>query len=60
MNRIISYIRGVATELRKVQWPTAKTVVRYFVSVVLGIAFAAALVALLDVIFNRVLVFLIK
>ncbi len=60
MNRITSYFRGVATELRKVQWPTAKTVASYFLSVVLGITFAAAVVALLDFIFNRALVYLVK
>jgi preprotein translocase SecE subunit len=55
MNAITSYFQGVAAELRKVTWPTFPTVARHFVSVVVGVAFATALVGVFDFLFLKLL-----
>lgn len=56
----LAYLQGVATELRKVQWPTFPTLVRHFVAVVVGIALATAVVGGMDYLFIKLLGLLIK
>jgi preprotein translocase SecE subunit len=53
MRAIIGYFQGVIAELKKVQWPTAKTVLLYFLSVVVGLALATVVVWAFDFIFIR-------
>ena len=48
---LTSYFTGVVTELRKVVWPTPQTLGAYFVSVVIGLAFATTLVGVVDYLF---------
>ena len=57
---LVSYFQGVSTEIRKVTWPTVPTVVRHFLSVIAGVAFATALVGGLDYVFLRLLSFVLK
>lgn len=58
--KLIAYFQGVAAELKKVQWPTAGTVLRYFVTVVLGVTLAALVIFGLDTLFIRGLSLFIK
>jgi preprotein translocase SecE subunit len=51
--KLTAYFQGVVTELRKVSWPTLPTVGKYFLSVVVGIALATAVIAAFDFIFIR-------
>lgn len=55
-----AYIQGVVTELRKVNWPTLPQVVRYFLSVVIGVALATVLIFGLDYVFIHALRLIIK
>ena len=57
---LVAYFQGVVTELRKVSWPTPATVGKYFVSVILGLALATAVIAAFDFIFLRGLALIIK
>jgi preprotein translocase SecE subunit len=50
---LVAYFQGVVTELRKVTWPSLPTVGKYFLSVVLGIALATAVIAAFDFVFLR-------
>jgi preprotein translocase subunit SecE len=56
----LAYLQGVAAELRKVTWPTFPVLLRYFLSVLLGVIFAAAVVGGMDFIFIKLLGLLIK
>lgn len=56
----IAYLQGVVTELRKVNWPTSATVTRHFMSVVIGVALATAIIAGMDYVFINLLGTLIK
>ena len=58
--KIVSYFQGVLNELKKVQWPTFATVSRHFVSVVIGVAIATAVIAAFDFMFIRGLALLIN
>lgn len=51
----VSYLQGVVAELRKVVWPTPTTVLKYFLSVVIGVAIATVIVGSLDYIFIHAL-----
>lgn len=57
---LVNYFQGVATELRKVTWPTVPTVVRHFLSVIVGVAFATLLVGGFDYLFLKLLSFILK
>ena len=56
----LAYFQGVLAELRKVNWPTPATVGKYFISVVVGIALATAVIAAFDFIFIKGLGLIIK
>ncbi|MCP2165879.1 preprotein translocase subunit SecE [Goodfellowiella coeruleoviolacea] len=51
--RLFRFFREVVAELRKVIWPTRKQLVTYTVVVLVFVAFMVALVAGLDIAFNR-------
>lgn len=55
-----SYLAGVISELRKVVWPSLPTLGRYFLSVVVGLALATALVGAVDYVFIQGLTHIIK
>jgi preprotein translocase SecE subunit len=59
-NSISSYFQGVAVEVRKVVWPSFPSLVRYLVSVVLGIALATVFIGAVDYIFYHLLSFFIS
>jgi preprotein translocase SecE subunit len=44
----------VASEMRKVSWPSWQTVLKYFSAVVIGVAFATVLVWALDYFFIHI------
>ena len=56
----ISYLQSVFTELKKVSWPTFPTLVKYFFSVIIGVALATAVIGGLNFIFVRGLALIIK
>ncbi len=60
VTKIISYVKGVFEEMRKVTWPSRKATVRYSVLVIGVSVFVAAFFAILDFIFNLGLEGLIK
>jgi len=55
-----AYLRGVSFEVQKVSWPTWPLVLRYFISLVAGIALATAFVGGLDYIFLKALSFAVN
>jgi preprotein translocase subunit SecE len=55
-----TYFRGVASELRKVVWPTFPVLLTNFMSVVIGIALATAFIGVVDYVFIHGIAFLIK
>ena len=57
-NRLIRFLREVVAELRKVIWPTRKQLVTYTIVVLVFVSFMVALVALLDFVFARGVLFL--
>jgi preprotein translocase SecE subunit len=52
---LTTYFRGVYAEARKVVWPSWPLLLRYFVSVVVGVALATAFIGGLDYVFLKVL-----
>ena len=58
-NSLISYFSGVSAEMRKVVWPTFPMLVRYFLSVVVGIALATLFIGTVDFILIKGLAVLI-
>jgi preprotein translocase subunit SecE len=57
-NRLVRFLREVVAELRKVIWPTRKQLVTYTIVVLVFVSFMVALVALLDFVFARGVLFL--
>lgn len=57
-NRLIRFLREVIAELGKVIWPTRKQLVSYTIVVLVFVSFMVALVALLDFVFARGVLFL--
>jgi len=58
--KFVSYFQGVAVELKKVTWPTFPVLLRYFLSVIVGVVVATAVVGGLDYVFIKLLGFIIK
>ena len=56
--RIARFLREVVAELRKVIWPTRKQLVTYTIVVLVFLSFMIALVALMDYVFGRGVLFL--
>jgi preprotein translocase subunit SecE len=54
-NQLVSYFKGVISELKKVVWPTFPVLVKYFVGVVVGVAIATVFVGLVDYAFIHLL-----
>lgn len=57
---LANYFRGVVAEVRKVTWPAWNVLLRYFLSVVIGVALATAFIWALDYIFINGLHIIIK
>ena len=57
---ITSYFKGVVAETRKVTWPTWNTLASAFVSVVVGVALATAVIGTFDYLFLHLLGFIVK
>lgn len=53
--KVVNYLQGVVSEMRKVTWPSWQTVLKYFLAVVTGVALATVLVWALDYFFIHVL-----
>jgi preprotein translocase SecE subunit len=56
---VAAYFQGVATEFRKVTWPTMPVVLRNFFAVLLGMGLATLLVGAFDFLFIKLLGFII-
>jgi preprotein translocase subunit SecE len=56
--RISLFIREVIAELRKVIWPTRKELITYTWTVIVFVTAMAAIVALLDFVFGRGVLFI--
>jgi preprotein translocase subunit SecE len=57
-SRLARFLREVVAELRKVIWPTRKQLVSYTIVVLVFVSFMVALVAGLDFVFARAVLFL--
>ena len=57
-SRCVRVLREVVAELRKVIWPTRNQLVTYTIVVLVFVSFMVALVALLDFLFGRGVLFL--
>jgi preprotein translocase subunit SecE len=57
-SRLVRFLREVVAELRKVIWPTRKQLVTYTIVVLVFVSFMVALVAGLDYVFGRAVLFL--
>ena len=57
MARVLRFLREVVAELRKVIWPTRPQLVTYTTVVLVFVAFMVALVAGLDILFARGVLF---
>ncbi len=55
VNRAVHYLKGVRTELKKVNWPTKAETTRFTIGVVLISTAVAVFFAALDYIFSIVL-----
>ncbi len=58
--KLISYLEGVLSELRKVSWPTVPVVLKNFLAVIVGVALATILVGIFDFAFIKFLGLIIK
>ena len=57
-SRFVRFLREVVAELRKVIWPTRNQLVTYTIVVLVFVSFMVALVALMDYLFGRGVLFL--
>jgi preprotein translocase subunit SecE len=57
-SRLVRFLREVVAELRKVIWPTRKQLVTYTLVVLVFVSFMVALVAGLDYLFAKAVLFL--
>lgn len=57
--KIKSYLQNVWAELRRVQWPTASTVGKYFASVIIGVTLATVVIFVFDTVFLRLIALII-
>ncbi len=48
---ITSFFRGVKTEMKKVQWPTKRELVRYTIVVFITVVFISLLILVIDFVF---------
>lgn len=48
---ITSFFRGVKTEMKKVQWPTKRELVRYTIVVFITVVFISLLILAIDFVF---------
>lgn len=55
--RLALFLRQVVAELRKVIWPTRKELVTYTIVVIVFVSIMAAIVAALDYVFTRGVLF---
>jgi len=60
LNALTSYFQGVVAEMRKVVWPTGPVLLRYFLSVVIGLALATAFIWAVDYMFVHLLTLIIN
>jgi len=58
VQRLVRFLREVVAELRKVIWPTRRQLVTYTLVVLVFVSFMIALVAGLDLVFQRAMLFL--
>ncbi len=58
LSRILRFLREVVAELRKVIWPDRKQLISYTIVVLVFVSFMVALVALMDFVFARGVLFL--
>jgi preprotein translocase subunit SecE len=56
-SRLALFIRQVVAELRKVIWPTRKELIAYTTVVVIFVLVMAAIIASLDYVFTRLVLF---
>jgi len=57
--RLITYLKEVRLEMRKVNWPTRSNVVRFTVTVIAVSLGVAILLGTLDLIFTRILALIV-
>jgi preprotein translocase subunit SecE len=55
--RLALFIRQIVVELRKVIWPTRKELIAYTTVVMVFVLFMAGIIAAMDYIFTRVVLF---
>ena len=60
MSQITDYFAGARSELKKVQWPTKKEVIRHTIAVIAISLGVAVFLGLFDLLFNRILEILIS
>jgi preprotein translocase subunit SecE len=56
-SRLALFIRQIVVELRKVIWPTRKELIAYTTVVMVFVLFMAGIIAAMDYIFTRVVLF---
>ena len=56
ISRVVTYVRQVVAELRKVIWPGRRELITYTTVVIVFVAFIVALVAGLDLLFAKAVI----
>ncbi len=58
-NKLVKYLKGTKSELKKIVWPSFKQVVKNTLVVLIFVAIIALVIAALDLLFSNVLIKLI-
>ncbi len=58
--KVVKFVKDVVRELKKVSWPSRKTLLTYTVVVIVTIIFFSALLGLFDFIFQQIVTLLIN
>lgn len=60
MKPVVEFITGVASELKRVEWPKRSEVIRHTIYIIVAVVIAGLIVALVDLIFTKLLELLLK
>lgn len=55
MKAITQFLTGVLSELRRVEWPKRTEVIRHTIYIIIAVIIAGLIVAVVDLIFTRLL-----
>lgn len=60
MKRVMEFMRGIVSELQRVEWPKRSEIIRHTIYIIVAVVIAGLIVAFVDLIFTKLLELLLK